>query len=78
MKYAMAVLERLVRRFNEFIDVGAIPRDWRGPCIVPLYNGKRNKYQRGNSRGISLLCVVVMLYGRALIKRVMDETVCAI
>ena len=52
--------------------------DWRGACIVPLYNGKGDKCECGNSRGISLLSVVVKLYGRVLIKRVRTGTECAI
>ena len=52
--------------------------DWRGACIVPLYNGKGDKSECSNSRGISLLSVVCKLFGRVLIKRVRVGTECAI
>ena len=51
-------------------DMGVVPMDWRGACIVPLYNGKGEKCEYSNSRGISLLSVVGKLFGRVLIKRV--------
>ena len=46
-----------------------VPMDWHGACIVPLYKGKGEKCECSNSRGISLLSVVGMLFGRALIKK---------
>ena len=52
--------------------------DSRGACTVPLYKGKGDKCECSNSRGISLLSVVVKLYGRVLIKRVRAGTECAI
>ena len=39
-KGGMAVLERLVRLLNLSFDMGVVPMEWRGACIVPLYNGK--------------------------------------
>ena len=41
------------------VDMGVVPMDWRGACIVPLYKGKGDKCECSNSRGISLLSVVV-------------------
>ena len=52
--------------------------DWRGACIVPLYNGKADKCECSSSRGISLLSVVGMQFIRVLIKRVRAGTECAI
>ena len=40
--------------------------------------GKGDKYECSNSRGISLLSVLDKPYGRVLIKRVRPGTVCAI
>ena len=57
-KGCMAVLELLVRLMNVRLDMGVLPMDWRGACIVPLYKGKGDKCQCSNSRGISLLSVV--------------------
>ena len=51
----------------------------QGPlCIVPLYKGKSDKCECGNSSGISLLSVVGKLFGRVLIKNVRAGTECAI
>ena len=44
------------------LDMGVVPMDWRGACIVPLYKGKGDKCECNNSRGISLLSVVGKLY----------------
>ena len=38
---------------------------------MPLYEGKGDNCECGNSRGISLLSVVGKVFGRVLIKRVM-------
>ena len=35
-KGGMAVLEWVVRLLNLSFDIGVIPMDWRGACIVPL------------------------------------------
>ena len=42
-KEGMAVLEWLVRMLNLSFDMGVVPMDWRGACIVPLYKGKGDK-----------------------------------
>ena len=67
-KCGMAVLEWLVRLLIVSFDMGVVPMDWRGACIVPLYKGKGDKCERSNSRGISLLSLVGKLFGRVLIK----------
>ena len=77
-KSGMAVLEFLVRLLNLSFDIGVVPMDWRGACIVPLYKGKGDKCECSNSRGISLLSVVGKLFGRVLIKRVRAGTECAV
>ena len=77
-KGGMAVLEWLVRLLNFSFDIGVVPMDWRGACIVPLYKGKGDKCECSNSRGISLLSVVGKLFGRVLIKRVRAGTECAL
>ena len=72
------MLEWLVRLLNLSFDMGVVPMDWHGVCIVPLYKGKGDKFECSNSRGISLLSVVGKLFGRVLIKRVRAKTECAI
>ena len=54
-KCGMAVLEWLVRLLNLSFDMGVVPMDWRGACIVPPYKGKGDKCECSNPRGISLL-----------------------
>ena len=73
----MAVLEWLVGLLNLSFDMGVVPIHWRGACIVPLYEGKGDKCECSNSRGISLLSVVGKLFGRVLIKGVRAGTECA-
>ena len=77
-KGGMATLEWLVRLVNLSFDMGVVPMDWHGACLVPLYKGKGDKCQCSNSRGISLLSVVSKLFGRVLIKRARAGTECAI
>ena len=42
-KDGKAVLEWLVRLLNLSFDMGVVPMDWRGACIVPLYKWKDDK-----------------------------------
>ena len=44
----MAVLERVVRLLNVSFDMGVVPTDWRGVCIVILCNGKGGKCECSN------------------------------
>ena len=52
-KCGMTMLEWLVRLLNLSFDMGAVPMNWRGGCIVPLYKGKGEKCEC-----ISLLSVI--------------------
>ena len=72
------MLEWLVRLLNFSFDMGVVPMDFRGACIVPLYKGKGDKCDCSSSRGISSLSEVDKLFGRVLIKRVRAGTECAI
>ena len=72
-KGGMAVLEWLVRLLNLSFDMGVVPMECRGVCIVPMYKGKGYKCECSNSRGISLLSVVGKLFGRVLIKKLGSE-----
>ena len=49
------MLEWLVRLLTVSVDMGIVPMDWRGACIVPLYKGEGDKCEYRNSRGIGLL-----------------------
>ena len=39
-KGGTAVLEWLVRLLNLSFDMGVVPMDWRGACIVPCTKGR--------------------------------------
>ena len=39
-KSGMAVLEWLVRLLNLSFDMGVVPMDWRGACVVPCTKGR--------------------------------------
>lgn len=43
--------------------------DWHTACIGPLYKGKRDRGECLNCKGIHLLRVSGMLYGRIAIER---------
>ena len=43
-----------------------VPLDWRSACVVPLYNGKGDKYECSCFRGISLPRLVGKVYGGVL------------
>ena len=43
----------LIILLNLSFDLGDVPMDWSGACIVPLYKGKGDKCECSNSRGIS-------------------------
>ena len=61
-----------MRLLNLCFVTGVVSIEWRSAGIVPLYMGKGDMKECSNSRGISLLCVVGNLYGRVLIKRIVD------
>ena len=70
---------RMVSQTVERKFLNGISMDWRGACLVPLYDGKGDKYKCSNSRGISLLSVVGTVYARVLIiKKVGAGTECGI
>ena len=73
-KGGVSVIEWLVRLFNICMVAGVVPVEWCSACIVPLYKGKGDRHECGNSRGISLLSVVGKVYGRVLIERIRRKT----
>ena len=71
-----SAVEWLVRMFNVCFISSMVPVDWMCACIVPLFIGKGDVYECGNSRGISLLSMAGKVYGRVLINRIRDKTGC--
>ena len=51
-------------------ESGVVPDDYTSALIVPLYNGKRERTECKNYRGISLLSVVGKIYVVILVDRV--------
>ena len=58
-------VEWLVRLINLSFDMGIVPMNWCGACIVSLYKRKGDECECSNSRSISLLSEVGKLYGSA-------------
>ena len=42
-RWYASVGKAIVRLLNLSFDMGVVPMDWRGACIVPLYKGKGDK-----------------------------------
>ena len=70
----VAAVEWMVRLFNLCFLLSRVPADWLCGIIVPLYKGKGDVYECGNSRGISLLVIIGKVFGRVLINRIKDKT----
>lgn len=64
------IVDGLFRIFNVCVDHGKVPKNWGNAFIVPLYEGKLDKGECLNYRGIRLLSVLSKLCGRAVIKRI--------
>ena len=48
-------------------ESGVVPKDWRSAAIAPLYNGKGERNECKNYRGINLFSVVGKIYAGILI-----------
>ena len=59
-------------------ESSVVPEDWRSVAIVPLYQGKGEKSECRNYRGISLLSVVGNIYSEVLVDRVFRMNECLI
>ena len=66
--------EWMVRLLNVCMSSGRVPSEWKMGCIVPLYKGKGDPLECRNSRGISLLSVPAKVYGKILIRRVIENS----
>ncbi len=49
-------------------------QDWSKAAIVPVYKGKGDKSECGNSRGTSLLSIPGKVYDKTIIRRVQEIT----
>ena len=66
--------EWMVRLLDVCMSSGRVPSERKMGCIVPLYKGKGDPLECRNSRGISLLSVPGKVYGKILIKRVIENS----
>ena len=66
------VVDWIWRPCNMAFENG-VPEDWRSAVIVPLYNGKGERTECKNYRGISL-SVVGKIYSGILVDGVRSET----
>ena len=64
----------LLKIFNECMESGVVPGDWKAACIVPVYKGKGDRRYSANYRGISISSTPRKIYGRVLINRVIEST----
>ena len=52
-------------------ETESIPKDWTNQIIIPIHkHGSRSRYE--NYKGISLLCVVSKIFGKAVLNRIQD------
>ena len=54
--------------------IGAVPEDWKAVCIVPVYKEKGDIGECATDRGLSMLSIMVKIYGRVLLNRVIENT----
>ena len=55
-------------------ECGVVPEDWKSVVIDLPYEGKRERTECKNCRGISLLSVVGKIYAEILVNRVRRVT----
>ena len=46
------VVDWIWRLCNVALDSGVVPKDWRFAVVVPLYNGKGERTEYANYRGV--------------------------
>ena len=67
-----SIMEWLTEVCNVCFMESRVPKDWQRAAIVLLYNGKDDKMECENYRGISLLSIPGKAYRRVLIERVRE------
>ena len=63
-------VEVRVGKSNMAFESNVVPKDWRSAMTVPLYNGKGERTECSNYRGISLVNMVGKIYAVILVDRV--------
>ena len=56
------------------LESSVAPEDWMSAMIVPLYEGKGERTECSNYRGLSLLSMFGKIYARILVDRVCKVT----
>ena len=72
------VVDWIWRLCDMAFESGVVPEDWISAVIVALYNGKGERTECKNYRGIRLLSVVGKIYAGILVDRVHRVTGCLI
>jgi hypothetical protein len=57
---------------NKIYETGEVPIGWKTSMIHMIYNGKGNKKNQANYRGISLLSTISNIYTGVLARRLND------
>ena len=70
----ISIRDWLFRIFINCMEYGVVQEDWKAACIVPEYKGKGDRRACANYRGISILSIQGKIYGRVLIRRVIEST----
>ena len=66
---SISIIDWLMIIFNNCIESGVGPEDWKVACIVPVYKGKGDRREC-----VSILSIPGKIYGRVLIFRVIEST----
>ena len=53
----ISITDWLLRIFNQCMESGVVPEDWKVACIVVVYKGKDDSRDCANYRGISILSI---------------------
>ena len=64
------VVDWIWRLCNMTLESGVVPGDWRFDVIVPLYNGKGERNECKNYRGISFLSMIGKIYVGIIVESV--------
>ena len=69
--------EQLLNLYNDCLERGALPQDFKDALIVTVYKKKGDRNECGNHRGISLLVIAGKILAKIILSRIRDlsETV---
>ena len=62
----------LTKLYNNLLEGGSMPDDWRKSVLVPIYKNKGDVQACGNYRGIKLMSHSMKLWERVIEKRMKE------